>query len=251
MTLRAPYPLRQASLAELTEESLDPRLVRAVRAGTADAIDAVVQRPHAGIVELALFTPDYAEALLRELHAFEHWCRHRGASPTRPNSMNHHGVVLSELGLESAMDELVYRWLAPLTKHAFPEHAGESLDYQHAFVVEYAEGGDTDLGFHVDDSEVTLNACLGLEFEGAEVYFRGARCDGHRDDPEQDGESWQWRPAPGRAILHAGAHRHGVHPLKSGRRVNLIVWARSSRHRRAHPAPHAGPAAWCRGCKAA
>jgi hypothetical protein len=235
----------------MTEKCLDPGLVRAVRAGTTAALDAVLQRPHPGIVELALFSPEYAEALLHEIAAFEHWCRHRGASPTRPNSMNSYGVVLAELGLESAMDELVYAWLLPLTKHAFPEHAGASLDYQHAFVVEYAEGGDTDLGFHVDDSEVTLNACLGLAFEGAEVYFRGARCDAHRDAPAGDAESWQWQPAPGRAILHAGAHRHGVHPLRSGRRVNLIVWARSSRHRRARPAPHAGPAAWCPACKAA
>lgn len=132
-----------------------------------------------------------------------------------------------------------------------PGPASASLDHQHAFIVEYAEGGDTDLGFHVDDSEVTLNACLGLAFEGAEVYFRGARCDTHRDDPARECESWQWQPSPGRAILHAGAHRHGVHALRSGRRVNLIVWARSSRHRRAHPAPHAGPTPWCAGCKAA
>lgn len=248
MALRFPYPLRQTWLSTLTERALHPTLVRAVRAGTAEAIEAILTRPHPGVVELDVFSPEYLEALLRELSAFEHWCRHRGATPTRPNTMNNHGVVLSELGLEPAMDDLVYSWLAPITKHVFPEHAGESLDHQHAFVVEYAEGGDTDLGFHVDDSEVTLNACLGLAFEGAEVYFRGARCDAHRQAPPEDGESWQWQPAPGRAILHAGAHRHGVHPLRSGRRVNLIVWARSSRLRRSRPA---GPFRWCRGCEAA
>lgn len=198
-----------------------------------------------------MFAAEYVQALLRELHAFEHWCRHQGASPTRPNSMNNHGVVLAELGLEGAMDELLYTWIAPLAGRLFPEHAGASLDHQHAFVVDYAEGGDKALDFHVDDSEVTLNACLGLTFEGAEVYFRGARCDAHRSAPANDVENWQWSPSPGRAILHAGAHRHGVHRLRSGRRVNLIVWARSSRHRRAHPVPHAGPVDWCPGCKAA
>jgi len=248
---RPSYSLRQTWLSDITERCLDPGFVRAVRAGTREALEGLVERPHAGVLEFPLFSAEYMEALLREIHAFEHACRHRSVRPLRPNSMNNQGVVLSELGLEDAMDELLYTWLVPLTKGAFPAHDGSSLDHQHAFVVEYAENGDTDLGFHVDDSEVTLNACLGLSFEGAEVYFRGARCDAHREDPANDTEAWQWQPAPGRAILHAGAHRHGVHPLRSGRRVNLIVWARSSRHRRVHRAPHEGPTAWCPRCEAA
>jgi hypothetical protein len=247
----ARYTPRQAWLAETTSRCLHPDFVRAVTLGTDAAIDALVAQPHPGVVELPLFTAEYVEALLRELHAFEHWCRRQAAPPTRPNTMNAYGVVLSELGLDAAMDELLCTWLVPLARRFFPGHAGADLDHQHAFVVDYAEGGDTSLDFHVDDSEVTLNACLGLSFDGAEVYFRGARCDTHRDDPANDVEACQWSPTPGRAILHAGAHRHGVHPLKAGRRVNLIVWARSSRHRRSHPKPHAGPAGWCRGCQAA
>lgn len=35
------------------------------------------------------------------------------------------------------------------------------------------------IGFHVDDSEVTLNVCLGKEFDGGELFFRGVRCDKH------------------------------------------------------------------------
>lgn len=35
------------------------------------------------------------------------------------------------------------------------------------------------VGFHVDDSEVTLNVCLGKEFSGGELFFRGVRCDKH------------------------------------------------------------------------
>lgn len=34
-------------------------------------------------------------------------------------------------------------------------------------------------GFHVDDSEVTLNVCLGNQFSGGELFFRGVRCDNH------------------------------------------------------------------------
>lgn len=35
------------------------------------------------------------------------------------------------------------------------------------------------VGFHVDDSEVTLNVCLGKQFSGGELFFRGVRCDKH------------------------------------------------------------------------
>lgn len=31
----------------------------------------------------------------------------------------------------------------------------------------------------MDDSEVTLNVCLGNQFSGGELYFRGVRCDNH------------------------------------------------------------------------
>ena len=34
-------------------------------------------------------------------------------------------------------------------------------------------------GLHVDDSEVTLNICLGKQFSGGELFFRGVRCDEH------------------------------------------------------------------------
>ena len=35
------------------------------------------------------------------------------------------------------------------------------------------------LGLHVDDSEVTLNVCLGKHFSGGELFFKGVRCDKH------------------------------------------------------------------------
>lgn len=41
------------------------------------------------------------------------------------------------------------------------------------------------VGFHVDDSEVTLNVCLGKQFTGGELFFRGVRCDRHVNSPTQ------------------------------------------------------------------
>lgn len=37
--------------------------------------------------------------------------------------------------------------------------------------VQYKIGEDLDLGFHYDDSEVTLNVCLGKEWEGEYLNF--------------------------------------------------------------------------------
>lgn len=91
----------------------------------------------------------------------------------------------------------------------FPEFCGSSLDSHHGYVVEYGKDRDVDLGklrgsfimglflvsyiwtggtskfcflilgFHVDDSEVSLNVCLGKQFNGGELFFRGVRCDNH------------------------------------------------------------------------
>lgn len=33
----------------------------------------------------------------------------------------------------------------------------------------------------MDDSEITVNICLGINFEGGESYFRGIRCEKHVD----------------------------------------------------------------------
>ncbi len=243
----ATYSLRQSWLVDIAERGLDSSFLKAV---SGVKLSGLLQHPHPGIVEFPLLNEEYAQGLVREFHAYEHWCQRQKKSPIRPNSMNNYGLVLSEIGLEGVIDELLYTWISPLASRLFPQFSGTSLDHQHAFVVDYAVGGDRSLGFHVDDSEVTLNVCLGLTFAGANVYFRGVRCESHREDAANENEKWQWAPAPGRAILHAGAHRHGVLPLISGRRVNLIVWARSSRHRRTHTSPHAGPVDWCSVCQA-
>ena len=31
----------------------------------------------------------------------------------------------------------------------------------------------------MDDSEVTLNVCLGKQFSGGDLFFQGVRCDKH------------------------------------------------------------------------
>lgn len=112
----------------------------------------------------------------------------------------------------------------------FP-HIKDTLDTHHGFAVEYALDKDRKLDFHVDDSEVTLNVCLGVDFEGGELYFGGLRCPLHQQEPPKPEEQFLCAHEVGLGLLHLGRHRHAATPIRSGRRVNLILWCKSSQWR--------------------
>ena len=126
------------------------------------------------------------------------------------------------------MSSLMTTVVAPFAKAAgFADVGGDALRSHHAFLVSYALGKDRDLSFHVDQSDVTLNVCLGRKFEGGGLYFRGVRCGMHTNTPTADEEEVTYSHRPGVAILHRGHHRHGAHKITSGERHNLILWCRA------------------------
>lgn len=147
-----------------------------------------------------------------------------------PNSMHEHGVALAPLGLDGAVDALLRAsGIGPAIRNAFADELGDALlDGHHSYLVDYGPGADEDLGFHVDDSEVTLNLCLGDTFSGAELVMLGRRCDVHRQTPVRPSEIIEIDHEPGTCVLHLGRHRHRVDPILRGRRRNLIAWLRSS-----------------------
>ena len=171
--------------------------------------------------------------------------RRAEAPPGAPNSMHEHGVMLAPLGLDGAVEGLLgpAAGLGALLEERFGDVGGGSIDGWHAYLVEYASGLDEELGFHVDDSEVTLNLCLGDTFSGAELVMMGRRCDLHRQTPVGPSELLEIDHEPGTVVIHAGRHRHRVDPIVRGRRRNLIAWLRSSTHRAA--GPHGSCAPWC------
>ncbi|KAI8013890.1 Protein SEH1 [Camellia lanceoleosa] len=81
--------------------------------------------------------------------------------------------------------------------------------------------------FHVDDSKVTLNVCLGKQFSGGELFLWGVRCEDHVNTETQSEEILDYSHVPGHAVLHYGRHRHGARPIKSGHRINLLLRCRS------------------------
>ena len=143
-----------------------------------------------------------------------------------PNTLNAHGRSLEHGPLAGLGGVIVQELLEPLRARHYAELLPRPFDADYTYVIEYGDEGDWDLPLHVDASHLTLNLCLGDTFEGGDLVLEGLRCEGHREfDPRAD-EIVALEHGAGRAFVHLGAHRHHVTPVESGRRRNLIVWAR-------------------------
>ena len=54
---------------------------------------------------------------------------------------------------------------------------GECSLYNHtAFTVAYSQQMDHKLSMHTDESQITINYCIGQLFDGGVVSFKGVRC---------------------------------------------------------------------------
>ncbi|KAM9703347.1 2-oxoglutarate and iron-dependent oxygenase domain-containing protein 2 [Menidia menidia] len=181
------------------------------------------EEPAPRVYRLPVFQSSFCQQLLEELQHFEKSPAPKG----RPNTMNHHGILVDELGLDRGLiTPLRERFLQPVAALLFPDCGGRHLDSHRAFVVKYALGEDRGLGFHYDNAEVTLNLCLGEEFSQGELYFGDMR-----EVALADSVCREVAHRRGAGLLHRGEHMHGALPLAAGRRWNLVVWMRASRHR--------------------
>ena len=209
-----------------------------------------------GVFKIKVFTLSWCQRLISEIDRFHEWAYQNCIPVSRPNSMNKYGVILDQLGFSPFFAELVSNYISPIAKALFPLVLGtgevqEVLDHHHAFTVEYRSGGgegESKLGFHVDDAEITVNICCGEQFQRGNIYFHGQRCHNHLNirpitvknsfadmdiDTEDEllSEICEVDHTVGGGIIHAGKNRHGVRPIQCGRRVNLIIWCRSSTFR--------------------
>ncbi|KAG6753874.1 hypothetical protein POTOM_041876 [Populus tomentosa] len=220
-----------------------PSFMKAINDNTEESLRSIISEPSPGVLTFEMLQPRFCELLVAEVENFEAWVNDTKFRIMRPNTMNKYGAVLDDFGLETMLDKLMNGFIRPISKgdtyvlipdklhHMFPgiffrEVGGANLDSHHGFVVEYGKDWDVDLGFHVDDSEVTLNVCLGKQFSGGELFFRGTRCDKHVNTGSKPEEIFDYSHVPGRAVLHLGRHRHGVRATTSGHRINLLLWCR-------------------------
>eukprot|EP01064_Diplonema_japonicum_P008607 TRINITY_DN16054_c0_g1_i1.p1 TRINITY_DN16054_c0_g1~~TRINITY_DN16054_c0_g1_i1.p1 ORF type:complete len:427 (+),score=47.64 TRINITY_DN16054_c0_g1_i1:383-1663(+) len=149
-----------------------------------------------------------------------------GLPCTRPNSMNNYGVVLSDIGMGDMVRTLFKNYFHEISSALFPG-PGSDCNTNHSFTVRYRTDEDLGLDMHTDDSDVTVNICLGKDFEGAGLHFCGFIDEAdHRKSPKQV------RHRKGHCLMHRGNLRHGADNITSGERQNLIIWMRNSEYRR-------------------
>jgi hypothetical protein len=87
------------------------------------------------LFSLALFQTQYCNDFVDEVERFEA----SGLPTSRPNSMNHYGVVVDEIGMESAMTSLCVTVAKPLVQLLYGSlgaASADSIDVHHAFVVQ-------------------------------------------------------------------------------------------------------------------
>jgi ubiquitin-protein ligase len=205
------------------EAWLDPAFLAAHRAGTKEAWRAAAEEHLAErVFSIPVVTDEFRKMMIEEIFNFYE----SGLPARRPNSMNAYGIILNEIGLEGLIQDLQQRYLAPMFKHFFSPAIAESLDGNHCFIVRYRAGEDLGLDMHTDDSDITFNLALGLDFEGAKLQFCGMM--GSTDHRQ---ESINYSHVRGRAVIHYGKHRHGADDITSGERLNMILWNHSSAFR--------------------
>ncbi|KAH0880466.1 hypothetical protein HID58_067860, partial [Brassica napus] len=208
-----------------------PSFLKAINENTEDSFRSIISEASPGVFVFDMLLPSFCEMMLAEIDNFEKWVGETKFRIMRPNTMNKYGAVLDDFGLDTMLDKLMECFIRPISKVFFNDVGGATLDSHHGFVVEYGKDRDVDLGFHVDDSEVTLNVCLGNQFVGGELFFRGTRCEKHVNTATKSDEIFDYCHVPGQAVLHRGRHRHGARATTSGHRVNMLLWCRSSSFR--------------------
>eukprot|EP01114_Cavostelium_apophysatum_P014932 TRINITY_DN3981_c0_g1_i1.p1 TRINITY_DN3981_c0_g1~~TRINITY_DN3981_c0_g1_i1.p1 ORF type:complete len:332 (+),score=65.84 TRINITY_DN3981_c0_g1_i1:115-1110(+) len=207
-------------LKENEEKQLAESFRKAANAGNKEELIKVLKKEtQTGIYTFDLFTLQFCKDLIEEIENFQG----SGLPVLRPNTMNRYGLVLNEIGFRDFFDDLLARYVRPIASMLYGE-LGEKLNSHHTFVVQYKQTEDKALNFHYDDCDVTINVCLGKEFTGGTLYFRGLV----EDESTQD-ENFEFSHVKGRAMIHRGHHRHGANSIKSGERYNLIMWCRGSK----------------------
>mmetsp|Transcript_40135 Transcript_40135/g.92223 ORF Transcript_40135/g.92223 Transcript_40135/m.92223 type:complete len:504 (+) Transcript_40135:41-1552(+) len=203
------------------DEWFAPEFLEAMQTNSPEAWRSMIREELPGeIYSFEMFTSEFCDKFVEEIFNFYA----SGLPARRPNSMNNYGIILNEIGLEPMIDSL-QRKLQPIGDLFFPG-AGNAWDGHHCFIVRYRENEDLGLDMHTDDSDVTFNVCLGVEFKGAGLQFCG-----HMGAANHRKHTYCYQHAKGRCVFHLGRKRHGADDISEGERLNMILWNHSSAYR--------------------
>jgi hypothetical protein len=120
----------------------------------------------------------------------------------------------------------------------------ELQEEHHSYVIRYrsqvegrapTDGPASDIGYdeqlkcHTDDSDFTLNICLGRDFSRGRLYFctnvesSRPRTPELEQEEEAGGVHWHTHDL-GVGVAHPGAAWHGAEHIGVGERWNLVLW---------------------------
>lgn len=208
----------------LNEAFLDPNFLHLVylcrNAGMSEDIrKSITVHKSFRLFSFPIFTQEFCDLLLEELNYFERSDLPKG----RPNSMSNSGILLDELGFDKDfLEPLRIKYLSWITRYLFPDFGGGCLDSHKVFTVKYSSDCDKSLSAHYDNSEITLNICLGNQFSGGGLNFRGLNTEMYETS------TFQYTNTPRYGILHRGRQMHEALPIEYGTRHNMVMWMRSS-----------------------
>jgi len=205
----------------MQKEWLAPGVDDVVAAAKRGEVHPIIKKEAEGIYSFDLFTEKFCRALLDEVDNYFD----TGLPVRRPNSMNNYGLIVNEIGMRPAITKFQQEVLLPIAKLLFP-NIGYSFHNHHSFMVQYRATEDPNLDLHTDDSDVTVNICLGEEFTGSGLTFCGyVGAADHRHF------NYSYQHKKGRAVIHLGTRRHGADDIHTGTRRNLIIWNHNSKYR--------------------
>lgn len=244
-SIRAHCSPLHPSIMRLDESHLHPLFASAVNNPL--EFNRLIQHQRGDVYSLPLFSDSFARRLIEEI---EHFL----CNPTSPKGSD---IVLEELGFFPFIETLISTYILPhIVYVVYPDLVGCNLVEHYTFVIRCVDGDDCnnfvlweyvddDTGEHttrhVDDSWVTVNACLGVAFTGGSLTFHGPKDGGTRETPshpamrklaERSRGCFEHAPlmveqVPGMALVHLGCNEHEVSSLNPGGvRYNVILWLR-------------------------
>ena len=179
-----------------------------------------------GVYQGQLVSDEFCDLILARVKEYEQAVK--ASSYKQANSMHQEAILIDQLGLEPLIQSFSNFFLTNIASEFFPARHLPPLDGLHSYIVRYSKSLDHDLGFHVDDSFLTINLCLNDDFEGSELVFEGTRCPRHIETPAADRERICIDHKRGYIVFHHGKNRHYVKGIENGERYNLIIWCQNS-----------------------
>lgn len=224
------YHLNSPLLLELPDRFFSPKLLELIKNGINSRQDLfqVFKKETDSVFSFDWFSEEFCDLLIQESEVIESIASSDSSiTLTRPNSMNNYGLVLNQFEpLKKMIDHLLTVWINPLSIHLFSQapfvlydEKKSLLNSHHSFLVRYQIGEDVKLKKHRDDSELTMNICLGKKFSGGSLKFF---------DSSHSKEGLSFEHQKGKSLIHLGKHYHKANRIESGTRINLIIWCRAS-----------------------